>query len=201
MYHGLVSDVAVPYGDPDGFDEDQWAKSGWHPTLAQPIPSMQCTGAIRNGERAGERCRQRALLGASVCIVHGARLPNVRSKAAAIVESARLKLIDSSDEAADWLIDLGRNANSEAVRLGAAKEVLDRAGVRGGTEVDVVVSSSAAPADILRERLAKLKDRSVAADRGVIDGELAQTVLDDDTVIAAADGDDQSAVDEEPNQP
>lgn len=178
----------MPYGDPEGFDETAWEKDGFHPTLARPFPSMQCTGVVRNGERAGERCRQNALYGASVCIVHGARLPNVRNKAAALVESARLKLIDSSDEAADWLIDLGRNANSEAVRLGAAKEVLDRAGVRGGTEVDVQVSAGATAGQVLRDRLQKLKDRT-AAESMVVEGELATTVLEDDTVIAAADGD------------
>lgn len=150
-----------------------WDRDGFHPTMARPFPSMQCTGVVKSGDKAGQRCSKRALYGATVCLSHGAQLPVVRAKAEKLVESARLKLINAADEAAEWLLDLGANSTSDAVRLKAATEVLDRAGVKGGVEVDVNVTHSQDPGDLLRERLATLRKRT-------IEGQLAG----DDTLAA-----------------
>jgi hypothetical protein len=55
------------------------------------------------------------------------------------------------------LEDLMENAESEPVKLKAATEILDRAGVRGGIEIDTTVQLDARPAaTIIAERLERL---------------------------------------------
>lgn len=174
--------TAQPDGSPPTPDElaelmqpgADWDRDGFHPTMARPFPSMQCVGVVKSGPNSGLRCAKRAIYGSSVCLSHGASLPSVRNKAEKLVEAARLKLVNSTDEAVEWILDLGANSSSDAVRLKAATEVLDRAGLRGGTELDVKVEAGVDPAQVLRERLAQLKRRTV-------DGELAQP---DDTLNA-----------------
>ena len=90
-----------------------------------------------------------------------------------MVESARLRLMNNTDLAVDWLFDLAENSTSDAVRLKATTEVLDRAGVKGGIEVDVTVTANQDPAVLLRERLDTLRKRT-------IEGELGDTVAEDD---------------------
>ena len=86
------------------------------------------------------------------------------------VERARRKLMQSAPYAVDVMEELMETAISEPVRLKAASEILDRAGVRGGMDigVDVEVTDSRSPAQIVAERLARL-----AAGAQVIEGQLA----------------------------
>jgi hypothetical protein len=53
------------------------------------------------------------------------------------IERARQKIIQSAPYAVDVMEELMESAQSEPVRLKAATEILDRAGVRGGIELDV----------------------------------------------------------------
>jgi hypothetical protein len=54
------------------------------------------------------------------------------------------------------------SAESEQVKLKAATEILDRAGIRGGIEIEAKVEVSERPADdIIRERLARLVPQAV----------------------------------------
>lgn len=142
------------------------------------------------------RCRQiksdgiRCMLWASgrlkddgLCRVH---LRTVR-KPGADVERARLKLAQSAPFAVDVLEDLMENAESEPVKLKAASEILDRAGIKGGFDFDVNVEvTDARPAaQVIAERLAKLAEGAAAVqqilnadEENIIDGE----------VVDAADG-------------
>lgn len=74
------------------------------------------------------------------------------------VERARLKLIQSAPYAVDKLEELMEHAESEPVALKAATEILDRAGVRGGSEllVDVEVNDARPAHVIVAERLQRL---------------------------------------------
>ena len=76
------------------------------------------------------------------------------------VERARRKLIQAAPYAVDVLEDLMENAISEPVKLKASTEILDRAGIRGGMDIglDVEVTDSRTPAQIIGERLARLAD-------------------------------------------
>jgi hypothetical protein len=59
--------------------------------------------------------------------------------------------------AVDKLEELMEYAESEPVKLKAATEILDRAGVRGGVEIDTNVNIDVRPAaDVIAERLSRL---------------------------------------------
>jgi hypothetical protein len=134
---------------------------GWKPSLEKPIPVVQCTKIKKDGNR----CGRWSVRGLDRCVKHaGWNLPSVREKAQARVDAARLRLVDAAPEAAEWLIDLGTNSSSDAVRLGAAKEVLDRAGVRGGVEVDITVENKQDPAALLRTKISQVRERVITGE-------------------------------------
>jgi hypothetical protein len=92
-------------------------------------------------------------------------------KTGADIERARKKLMQSAPYAVDKLEELMENAVSEPVKLKAATEILDRAGIRAGMEIDlgVELKDARTPAEIIAERLARLK-----AGAEIIQGELVQ---------------------------
>jgi hypothetical protein len=66
-------------------------------------------------------------------------------------------LLQSAPYAVDVLEELMESAQSEPVRLKASTEILDRAGVRGGVELDVGVDVTVrSPHEVIKERLARL---------------------------------------------
>ena len=82
------------------------------------------------------------------------------------VEIARQKISQASSYAVDVLEELMETAISEPVKLKAATEILDRAGVRGGVELNVdIKSTDRSPAEILAERLSRLE--AVASQRTI----------------------------------
>jgi hypothetical protein len=89
-----------------------------------------------------------------LCRIH---LKTIR-RPGADVERARLKLIQGAPYAVDKLEQLMETAVSEPVALKAATEILDRAGVRGGTELDVGIDvTDSRPAHVIvAERLQRL---------------------------------------------
>ena len=161
-------------------------------TLGQPVPVVRCTYIYPDTHsKPGEQCRAWSLRGCLKCIKHGGNLPNVRAHAEAVVESARLRLIGSTDQAVDWLLDLAENSTSDAVRLKATTEVMDRAGVKGGMEVDVNVTHSTDPAELLRERLATLRKRT-------IEGEIAKRTAEQVALEATVEPPDGTVADDTP---
>jgi hypothetical protein len=68
--------------------------------------------------------------------------------------------MQSAPYAVDVLEELMENATSEPVRLKASSEILDRAGVRGGMDIDLGVElrDARSPAQIVAERLARLTE-------------------------------------------
>ena len=85
------------------------------------------------------------------------------------------------------------------VQLKASTEVLDRVGVRGGTEIDVKVEDgSADPAEALQVRLEQLRERAAASaartslpentsDHSIIDGEIIPDDHDQDQLSLFGD--------------
>ena len=96
------------------------------------------------------------------------------------IERARAKLMQSAPYAVDKLEELMETAVSEPVRLKAATEILDRAGVRAGMEIDlgVELKDSRTPAEIIAERLARLK-----AGANIIQGELVDHTSTQDAEV------------------
>jgi hypothetical protein len=85
-------------------------------------------------------------------------LRSVKKRPGEDIERARAKLTQAAPYAVDMLEDMMENAISEPVKLKAATEILDRAGIRGGVEFDasVKVIDSRPAAIIIQERLDRL---------------------------------------------
>ena len=79
---------------------------------------------------AGAPCRRYAARGANVCRVHGGAAPQVVAK-------ARERLALAADTMARTLLGIAESAESEAVKLAAVKDALDRAGVPAKAEVAI----------------------------------------------------------------
>jgi len=108
------------------------------------------------------------------------------------VERARRKLIQSAPYAVDVLEELMESAVSEPVRLKASTEILDRAGVRGGMELDVgvEVTDARSPAQIIGERLARLATGALRTARDLVDEtdiQDAEVVVDEQKTAAASE--------------
>ena len=112
------------------------------------------------------------------------------------VEIARQKISQASTYAVDVLEELMETAISEPVKLKAATEILDRAGVRGGVELNIdIKNTDRSPAEILTERLARLE--AVASMRTaelIADGvDVAEVYTITDVTPKPEDGSDQDA--------
>ena len=115
-----------------------------------------------------------------LCRVH---LRTVR-RPGADIERARAKLIQSAPYAVDVLEDIMENGQSEPARLKAATEILDRAGVRGGVELDVGVDVTVrSAADIVQERLQRLALGAIHTAASLPDTQIvdAEPVIEDST--------------------
>ena len=97
-----------------------------------------------------------------LCKTHiGTRANAEDNFGANIMQKARNRLISATVGAVEGLEELAQTATSEPVRLGAYKEILDRAGIRGGVEVDSNVNVTVVSAEqVVRDRLAKIAERA-----------------------------------------
>jgi hypothetical protein len=116
-----------------------------------------------------------------LCRIH---LKNQR-KSGEDIERARRRLMQAAPYAVDVLEELMESAQSEPVRLKASTEILDRAGIRAGQDlnIDIEVTDSRSASQVVSERLARLADgaRSLAQRLNAIeDGEVidGQDVVD-----------------------
>lgn len=100
-----------------------------------------------------------------LCRIH---LKSVR-KPGEDIERARRKLMQAAPYAVDVLEELMENAESEPVRLKASTEILDRAGIRGGQDIqiDMEVTESRPAAQVVLERLARLQEGAESVARRV----------------------------------
>lgn len=154
---------------------------GWKASRNDPVSVVRCTVIKKDGER----CKRWSIRGLTVCLTHGGRLPLPREHALAVIHAARMRLIDDTDMAVDTLEALMEPGTAEGIRLKASTEVLDRAGIRGGFEVDVAVETSENPAQTLSERLLLLRERgqraleATLASQNVMDAEIVADDADD----------------------
>ncbi len=112
-----------------GEDRRQW------PENTVEIPKM--TTRCRATRRDGTQCRSYALRGAAVCRMHGGAAKQVRRKAAARIEA-------SLDRAAIAVVRLMESEDTpHAVKLAAAKDLMDRGGLTAATAL--IIAQGEAP--------------------------------------------------------
>jgi hypothetical protein len=109
-----------------------------------------------------------------------------------LVERARVRVKQASLAAIDQLENLLEHAESEPVRLQAARDILDRAGIRGGVEIDTNIQLNVTPAeDEIRKRLNKLlKGADV---QQALEGGTAEDIQDAEVVEDESDAEEASA--------
>lgn len=165
---------------------------GWKPSRAAPVPVIRCVQIRKNGER----CKRWSLRGYDRCKRHagpGAHMPdgNVIKYIEAVRESARLRLVDDTDEALDVLLELMQPGTSEGIRLKAAESVLDRAGVKGGIDINVDVQVTENPSDQIARRLSKLAEGAAHVEqmkRRAREEATAPTDVEDAEIVPDQDG-------------
>jgi hypothetical protein len=126
----------------------------------QPVPLPH---RCRHVKHDGIRCMlwgSGRLQDDGLCRIH---LRSVKTKTSDDIERAREKLMQAAPFAVDKLEELMEFAESEPVKLKAATEILDRAGVRGGVEIDTNVNVDVRPAaQIIAERLERLSSGALS---------------------------------------
>lgn len=86
----------------------------------------RCTATARSGTR----CGRRPIPGGTVCNLHGGKAPQVRA-------AAQHRLLEAVDIVAAELVRIATSGESDAVRLSACRDLLDRVGLKDlGDEAD-----------------------------------------------------------------
>jgi hypothetical protein len=81
-----------------------------------------------HSSRTGEPCKKAAIIGGVVCPTHGGSVKRVRMSARERIDA----LVDPSITQLGYIVE---NGESDAVKLAAIKDVLDRAGYKPGDKV------------------------------------------------------------------
>jgi len=89
-----------------------------------------------HSKRSGDLCRRWAMKGQRTCMIHGGKTPEALDRAKLLMEMAEMRVRGLSDEAVDTLERLLR-AESESVSLGAAKDLLDRGGLKAKDHIEL----------------------------------------------------------------
>ncbi|GAB5897080.1 hypothetical protein [Mycolicibacterium mageritense] len=120
----------------------------------------RCNGHRKNGNR----CQKPAINGAAVCRTHGGATRHVRAKARQRLEEASLML-------AKELLKMATDDDvSDAVKLAAIKDSLDRAGLKAPTQAEVTLAAAGPqPWESVVAGLAPMTRAESRAARGVPD--------------------------------
>lgn len=121
-------------------------------------PPMRCSVIKSDGVRCLYWTSGR-VAGNDMCRVH---LSSLQNNATGMLDRSRIRVKQNSLAAVDTLEDLMMTATSEPVRLQAARDILDRAGVRAGFEIDVAIADQRPAGDILRDKMLELRKNLTA---------------------------------------
>ncbi|WP_100459302.1 hypothetical protein [Mycobacteroides abscessus] len=120
-----ISDASASSKPNGNLGISKWSDEWW----AMQSPETQAR-RCKGHKKTGERCKQAALQGTTVCRVHGGAAPHVKA-------AARVRLENAADRMAAQLLRLGTEAESETVQLSATNSALDRAGITKPTQVEL----------------------------------------------------------------
>lgn len=190
--YDLLAESAADYAVPPWVvgATRMWAKqqnetggdpSNLHGKKPLPLP-VRCKAIKDDGIRcqlwSGGRPQDDGL-----CRIH---LGSLRNKPTDSVERARSRLTQAAPVAVDVLEQLMDSAESEPVKLKAATEILDRAGVRAGFDLNTDVTIDVRPAaSIIAERLQRLATNALDAQRRFeVDPEPASDTVEPEIIEA-----------------
>jgi hypothetical protein len=160
-------------------EQDSDIPRGWKPTVAKPLPSIRC----QHIKKDGNRCGAWGIPGTDGrCLRHGGSLPAVKKAAAMRVETARNLMMGSAVDMYDVLYSLTREGNEAGIRLKAATEILDRAGLKAGMEIAVTVEHIDSPLNDILEQLEVFTESS-NTDDDIVDAETEEEFDDPDSDI------------------
>ena len=177
MSDNTQSEVEKPKSAFSAAQQNSATPLGWKATWEKPVPVQQCTMIKKDGTQ----CKKWGVRGTTpaVCTKHGAQLPAVRKAAEARVAEARTRMMGVTPDMFEILLDLTKPGVSEGVRLKAATEIMDRAGLKPGMELNVTVENVSSPLDDISKQLTELAshftDLGEVQDAEVIDEEVAET--------------------------
>jgi hypothetical protein len=128
-----------------------------------------------------------------LCRIH---LGSVKRRPGDDIERARAKLTQAAPFAVDMLEQMMETAESEPVKLKAATEILDRAGIRGGVELDTNVNIDVRPAaSVIAERLNRLAINATEAAAKLVEaGVIVPTDVDVQDAVIVVEEEDQETV-------
>ena len=106
-------------------------------TGGEPRHPCLCTATSK---RSHEPCRKWAMRGGVVCSTHGGKAPQAMQKAQAALELAEMRLRGLADQPVATLEELVTGATSEAVRLAAARDLVDRSCGKAVERIHVAAS-------------------------------------------------------------
>jgi hypothetical protein len=152
-------------------------------------PPSRCAAKKIDGHRCNNWTNGTVDYG-NFCRVHLSNRQYGEEEGAGHVAKARNRIQSAALGAADVLEDLMYSATSEVVRKAAADSLLDRAGVRGGVEIDSAVTVTVNHAETVRERLKLLREGAIA--KAALEARMSGHSTDDENeevaVIVDADG-------------
>lgn len=136
------------------------------PRPERPLHTTRCTSMARS---TGERCRKWSVIGFTRCPDHmgWGKVANLTKYRERVIERARIELLRTTPFAIETLTEMVRDRDlNPQVRLKASLEVLDRVGIRGGSELSVeadVNVNAVDPATEVRMRLDRLRNAATTA--------------------------------------
>lgn len=119
-----------------------------------PLPERRCRA---HSSRTGEPCKNAAIKGSTVCRFHGGAAKQVKA-------NARARLENAADLMAKQLLGIALTAESEAVKLAAIKDALDRGGLKAPSEV-VLSQGEAKPYEQVFDAIGGKPEESSPASR------------------------------------
>ncbi|WP_431236702.1 hypothetical protein ACQ86B_17375 [Mycolicibacterium aichiense] len=134
----------------------RWSEEFWR-RASPDVQTRRCAGHKRNGDR----CLKAAIKGATVCRTHGGATRHVQ-------RAARIRLENAQDLMAQQLLGVALTAESEAVKLAAIKDVLDRGGLKAPSEV-VLSQAEPKPYETLFDGITTMSREESRRLRGVPD--------------------------------
>lgn len=116
----------------------KWSEEWW--ANATPEVQVHCCTARRKNR---ERCKHAAISGVRVCTHHGGNAPAVKAK-------ARQRIEETAERMPKQRLGIATDVESEAVRLAAIKDALDRAGPVAPKMVEVAIAPKPWESDLHR---------------------------------------------------